>query len=157
MIFFWLIWPFRCLVFMFLTVTKYHENFAFYRKFLSSLGTKIILKIPSETFLRITRYILMDPVLSHSLSSHFFHTHHKAIAAFGFVYLDTCLSEIRIPQSFIGTDTVRLIGLALETPSAASLGNEDEERSINKLLPRKCIFLFHSFTRNLQYIKAKPR
>ena len=49
---------------MILTVTKYHENLLKVSslsllsmvKFLSSLETKIVLKIPNETFLRITRY-----------------------------------------------------------------------------------------------------
>ena len=50
---------------MILTVTKYHENLLrdsplsllFTVKLLSSLETKMILKIPNETFLRITRYV----------------------------------------------------------------------------------------------------
>ena len=49
---------------MILTITKYHKNLLrdsplpslSIVKFLSSLETKMILKIPNETFLRITRY-----------------------------------------------------------------------------------------------------
>ena len=63
--FVWLIWPFECLILMILTMTKYHENLLrdsplsllFIVKILSSLETKVVLKIPNETFLRITRYI----------------------------------------------------------------------------------------------------
>merc|ERR1711989_110701 len=62
--FVWLIWPFECLILMILTLTKYHENLfrdsplslLFMVKFLSSLETKMVLKIPNKTFLRITRY-----------------------------------------------------------------------------------------------------
>ena len=57
-------WPFKCLISMILTMTKYHENLLrdsplsllSVVKFLSSLETKKVLKIPNETFLRITRY-----------------------------------------------------------------------------------------------------
>jgi len=64
--FFWLIWPFECLILMFLTMAKYHENLLkdstlsllLIVKFFSSLKTKMILKTPNETFLRITRYKL---------------------------------------------------------------------------------------------------
>ena len=49
---------------MILTMTKYHENLLrdsplsllFIVKFFSSLETMMALKIPNETFLRITRY-----------------------------------------------------------------------------------------------------
>ena len=49
---------------MILIMAKYHENLLkvsplsllFIVKFLSSLETKMVLKIPNETFLRITRY-----------------------------------------------------------------------------------------------------
>ena len=49
---------------MILTMTKYHENLSrdsalsllFMVKFFSSSVTKMILKLPNETFLRITRY-----------------------------------------------------------------------------------------------------
>ena len=63
--FVWLIWSFECLILMILTMTKYHENLLrdsllsllFIVKFFSSLETKMVLKIPNETFLRITRYL----------------------------------------------------------------------------------------------------
>ena len=50
-------------------MTKYHENLLKVSplyllsmvKFLSSLETKIVLKVPNETFLRITRYIFPHP------------------------------------------------------------------------------------------------
>ena len=62
--FFWLVWPFECLILMILTMVKYHKNLLrdgllpslSIVKFFSSLETKMILKIPDETFLRITRY-----------------------------------------------------------------------------------------------------
>ena len=67
--FFWLIWPFTCLILMILTTTKYHENLLrdsllyllFMVKFFSSLETKMVLKISNKTFLRITRYLLTCP------------------------------------------------------------------------------------------------
>ena len=50
---------------MILTMTKYHENLLRVSplsllsmvKFLSSLETNMVLKIPNKTFLRITRYL----------------------------------------------------------------------------------------------------
>ena len=62
---FWRIWPFECLILMILTMAKYHENllkvsslsFLFIVKFFSSLKTRMILKTPNETFLRITQYL----------------------------------------------------------------------------------------------------
>ena len=62
---FWLIWPFECLILMNLTVAKYHENLLkgstlsllSIVKFFSPLKTKMILKTPNETFLRITWYV----------------------------------------------------------------------------------------------------
>ena len=39
--FFWLIWHFKCLILMILTMTKYHENMLMV-KFFSSLETKMI-------------------------------------------------------------------------------------------------------------------
>ena len=50
---------------MILTMAKYHENLLrdsplsllFIVKFFSSLETKMVVKIPNETFLRITRYL----------------------------------------------------------------------------------------------------
>ena len=56
--FFWLIWPFKCLILMILTIAKYHEillkdstsSLLFIVKFFSSLKTKMILKTPNETF-----------------------------------------------------------------------------------------------------------
>ena len=63
--FFWLIWPFEYLNLMILTMAKYYGNLLrdstlsllFIVKFFSSLKIKMILKMPHETFLRITRYI----------------------------------------------------------------------------------------------------
>ena len=60
----WLIWPFKCLILMILTMAIYHENLLkdslislfFMVKLFSLLETKMILKMPNETFLRITRY-----------------------------------------------------------------------------------------------------
>ena len=62
--FFWLIWPSKCLILMILTMPTYHEillrdsrlSSLSIVNFFSSLETKKILKIPIETFLRITRY-----------------------------------------------------------------------------------------------------
>ena len=64
--FFWLIWPFECPISMILTLTEYHENLVRHSplsllltvKFFSSAETKMILKTPNETFLRITRYLI---------------------------------------------------------------------------------------------------
>ena len=64
--FVWLIWSFECLILMILTMTKYHENLLrdsplsllSIVKFFSSLETKMVLKIPNETFLRNTLYPL---------------------------------------------------------------------------------------------------
>ena len=61
---FWLIWPFECLILMILTMTNYQKNLLrdnplsllFIVKFFSSLETKIVVKIPNETFLKITQY-----------------------------------------------------------------------------------------------------
>ena len=58
----WLIWPFKCLILMILTMAKHHENLLrdsplsllSIVNFFSSLKTKMVLKIPNETFLRIT-------------------------------------------------------------------------------------------------------
>jgi len=63
--FFWLIWPFKGLSLMILTMTIYHENLPrdsflsllFIVKFFSSLQTKMILKKTNENLLRITRYL----------------------------------------------------------------------------------------------------
>ena len=52
---------------MILTMTKYHDNLLidstlsllFIVKFFSSLETKMILKLANQTFLRITRYLLI--------------------------------------------------------------------------------------------------
>ena len=62
---FWLIWPYECLILMILTITKYHENLLrdsplsllYIVNFFSSLATKMILKKPNETFLRVTQYL----------------------------------------------------------------------------------------------------
>ena len=62
--FFWLIWPLECLILMILTMTKYPENwlrdstlsFLSIVECFSPLESKMILKIPNESFLRITRY-----------------------------------------------------------------------------------------------------
>ena len=64
--FVWLIRPFEGLILMILTMTKYHENLLrdsplfvlFIVNFFSSLEAKMILNMPNETFLRITRYHL---------------------------------------------------------------------------------------------------
>ena len=64
-LFVWPIWPFECLILVILTMTKYHENLLrdsplsmlSILEFCSSLETKMILKIPNETFLKITRYL----------------------------------------------------------------------------------------------------
>ena len=54
---------FYCLILIILTMTKYHENLLrdlsllFIVNSLSFLETKMVLKIPNETFLRITRYL----------------------------------------------------------------------------------------------------
>ena len=72
--FFWLIWPFKCLILMILTSTKYHGNLLkdsswsllSLVKFFTSLETKKILKIPNRTFLKITRYNVWDHA-SHKL------------------------------------------------------------------------------------------
>ena len=64
---FWPLWPFECLLLMILTMTKYHEHLLKEStlsllsmvKFFSSSETKIILKIPSKSFLRITQYHLI--------------------------------------------------------------------------------------------------
>ena len=53
---------------MILTMTKYHENLLrdsplsllFIVKIFSSLETKMVLKIPNETFLRITQYLIIE-------------------------------------------------------------------------------------------------
>ena len=58
--------PFKCLILMTLTMAKYYENLIrdsplsllFIVKFFASLETKMILKMPNETFLRITRYLV---------------------------------------------------------------------------------------------------
>ena len=55
--FFWLIWPFQCLILRILTMVKYHENLSRDRvlsmlsmeKQFSSMKTKMILEIPNET------------------------------------------------------------------------------------------------------------
>ena len=61
----WLIWPYKwCLISMMLTMTENHENLLREStmsllslvKFFSCLETKITLKIPNETLLRITWY-----------------------------------------------------------------------------------------------------
>ena len=65
---FLLIWPLKCLI---LTMTKYHGNLLkdsplsllSMVKIFSSLETKMILKIPNETFLRITLYFLRTLVV----------------------------------------------------------------------------------------------
>ena len=60
--FFWLIWPLECLILMILTMTKYPENWLrdSTLSFLSIVECfsplEMILKIPNESFLRITRY-----------------------------------------------------------------------------------------------------
>ena len=59
---------------MILTMTKYHENLLrdsplsllFIVKIFSSLETKMVLKTPNETFLRITRYIVDFPQIHFS-------------------------------------------------------------------------------------------
>jgi len=66
--FFWLIWPFECLILMILTMTKYHEYLLRDSPlpslsiviFFTSLETKMIQKILNETFLRITRYLFIS-------------------------------------------------------------------------------------------------
>ena len=66
--FFWLIWPFKCLILVILTIAKYHENLLkdstlsllFIVKFFSFLKTKMILKTPNETFLKITQYFSLN-------------------------------------------------------------------------------------------------
>ena len=68
--FFWLIWPFKCLILMILTMTKYLENLLRDRtlsllstvNFFSFLLNNMILRIQNETFLRITRYQQMKCV-----------------------------------------------------------------------------------------------
>ena len=55
---FWQIWPFECLISMILTITKYQESLRgdstlsllSVVNFFSSLETKMIPKIPNETF-----------------------------------------------------------------------------------------------------------
>ena len=55
---FWLIWLFKCLILMILTMAKYHENLLrdstlcllFIAKSFSSLEIKVILKMPNEIF-----------------------------------------------------------------------------------------------------------
>ena len=54
-----LIWPFECLILMILTMTDYHENLFLLSiaRIFPSLETKMILKIPNDTFFRETRYM----------------------------------------------------------------------------------------------------
>ena len=67
MTFFWLIWPFEFPILTILTMTKYHEtslrdsplSSLFVVQLFSSLKTKMILKTPNKTFLRITRYQML--------------------------------------------------------------------------------------------------
>ena len=64
--FFWLTWPFKCLILMILTIAQCHENLLKDRalclllivKFFSPQEASMILKTPNETFLKITRYHL---------------------------------------------------------------------------------------------------
>ena len=63
---------------MILTMAKYHENLLkdgtlsllFIVQFFSPLETKIILKRPNETFLRITQYNLVCNRWMHVLTAH---------------------------------------------------------------------------------------
>ena len=67
---FLLIWPCKCLILMILSMTKYHENLLrdsnlsllFVVKYFSSLETKMILKIPNETFLRTDQYYQLTSI-----------------------------------------------------------------------------------------------
>ena len=62
-----LFWLIKCVIMMILTMTKYHGNLVrdsslsllAIVKFFSSLETKMILKIPNKSFLKITQY--MEP------------------------------------------------------------------------------------------------
>ena len=67
-----LIWPFECLILMILTMTKCHENsledsplslLSLVKSF-SFLETNRVLKLPNETFLRITRCLLSYEYIS---------------------------------------------------------------------------------------------
>ena len=74
--FFWLIWPFKCLILMILTMAKCHENLLkesilsllFIVKFFFPSETKIILKMPNNPFLRIFRYFLDSDLVCTELS-----------------------------------------------------------------------------------------
>ena len=94
---FWLIWPFKCQILMILTMAKYHENLLrdsslsllSIVNFFSSLETKMILKIPNETFPE-TPYIWTMSLLLYChpprrlfahLFSNFVHQHYPARAS----------------------------------------------------------------------------
>ena len=72
---------------MILMMAKYHENLLIHRtlsllfivKFFSSLETKMILKIPNKTFLRITRYLKVHNRSTSTDSNAMSANHYKVI------------------------------------------------------------------------------
>ena len=114
--FVWRIWPFECLILMILTMTKHHDNLLrdstlcllFIVIFFFFLWNQDDYKIPNETLLRITRYIVIKVIFQvgqvswsiYQKTPHWTHTtyfspfsnSYNPVRALAFHGLDECLS-----------------------------------------------------------------